>query len=124
MNIQIFEDERGSLLPVEFKDLEFTPKRLFFINNVPQLVERGGHAHFKTKQILICVRGSVEVLLDDGKEKKTHLLSLGQSILIPEMVWDSQRFLDKDTEILVLCSTLYDKEDYIFDYDDFVKLTQ
>ena len=124
MNIQIFEDERGSLLPVEFKDLEFTPKRLFFINNVPQLVERGGHAHFKTKQILICVRGSVEVLLDDGKEKKTHLLSLGQSILIPEMVWDSQRFLDKDTEILVLCSTLYDKEDYIFDYDDFVKLIQ
>ena len=124
MNIQIFEDERGSLLPVEFKDLEFTPKRLFFINNVPQLVERGGHAHFKTKQILICVGGSVEVLLDDGKEKKTHLLSQGQSILIPEMVWDSQRFLDKDTEILVLCSTLYDKEDYIFDYDDFVKLIQ
>lgn len=84
---------------------------------------RGNHAHYKTKQLLICINGSINVFLDDGKEKTKTLLNVGESILIPKMVWDSQEFLDKNSEILVVCSTEYDINDYILNYNEFLKLT-
>jgi len=51
------------------------------------------------------------------------LLNVGESILIPKMVWDSQEFLDKNSEILVVCSTEYDINDYILNYNEFLNLT-
>ena len=118
-----FIDDRGCLIPIEFNDIDFTPKRVFVVNKVPIGMIRGNHAHYKTKQLLICINGSVNVFLDDGKEKTKTLLNVGESILIPKMVWDSQEFLDKNSEILVVCSTEYDINDYILNYNEFLKLT-
>ena len=116
-----FEDDRGSLLPIEFNSLPFTPKRVFIVNNVPINCIRGEHSHYNTKQLIICTNGIVKVLLDDGLNKNEYILYKNQSILINEMIWDSQQFLTNDAEILVLCSTNYDSNDYIIDYNKFLK---
>ncbi len=120
-NIKIFGDKRGVLIPVEFYSVGFAPKRVFIVNNVPNNGIRGGHAHYKTKQYLICINGVVEVHLDDGKTKQVERLSKNQGIMIPEMVWDHQRFITSDSSIMVLCSTEYDVGDYILDYNKFIK---
>ena len=119
-----FSDERGCLLPIEFDTIGFTPKRVFVVNNVSVGDIRGNHSHYKTKQYLICTNGSVNVMLDDGAGKTTTNLIKNESILIPELIWDSQEFLTKDTEIMVLCSTKYDIDDYILSYDEFLKTTK
>ena len=118
-SFKYFEDERGLLLPVEFFNLPFTPKRVFIVNNVPLNMVRGNHSHYKTKQYLICVNGTVDVILHDGFNEITHSLKKGESILIPELIWDSQRFTSENSEILVLCSNEFQKEDYILDFENF-----
>lgn len=72
-----FIDERGSLLPLEFDSIDFEPKRIFIVNNVPVGTVRGDHAHFTTKQLLICSKCSVNVFLDDGFEKQKIVLVKG-----------------------------------------------
>jgi len=121
-SFKYFEDERGILMPVEFFDLPFTPKRVFIVKNVPLNMVRGNHSHYNTKQYLICINGTVDVILHDGLNETIHNLIKGQSILIPELIWDSQKFTSEDSEILVLCSNEYDANDYILDFDKFKKI--
>lgn len=115
-----FDEDRGYLLPITFSELDFEPKRMFVVNNVPNSDIRGMHAHYTTRQLLICTKGKVNVKLDDGITAKTYLLRKGQSIIIPKLVWDSQEFLSINSEIVVLCSTEYNIDDYILDYDTFL----
>lgn len=121
-SIKVHEDSRGKLIPFELELLPFIPKRVFVVNNVPESYERGNHAHYKTKQFLICVNGTVDVHLNDGTQEETYRLHVGNTIIIPELVWDKQVFLEKNSEILVLCSTNYDIQDYIFDFEEFKKI--
>jgi UDP-2-acetamido-3-amino-2,3-dideoxy-glucuronate N-acetyltransferase len=114
------EDNRGSLLPIEFNTLPFEPKRIFIVNNVPLNEIRGEHSHYVTKQLIVCTKGIVKVLLDDGLFINEYVLYKNQSILINEMIWDAQQFLTEDAEIMVLCSTNYDITDYIMDYAEFL----
>ena len=119
--IKSFDDRRGSLLPFEFNNLDFESKRIFIVNQVPTGEIRGNHSHYKTKQYIICISGSVNVMLDNGSDKETHHLSKNEAILVPELIWDSQEFLTDDTAILVICSTEFDLDDYIFNYTVFIK---
>jgi len=119
-----YNEKRGYLLPINFSELDFEPKRMFVVNNVPPREIRGNHAHYTTRQLLICTSGNLNVYLDTGKTKTTAFLSKGQSIIIPKLVWDSQKFLSPNTEIVVLCSTEYNANDYIADYDEFKKVCQ
>jgi UDP-2-acetamido-3-amino-2,3-dideoxy-glucuronate N-acetyltransferase len=120
--IKSFTDERGNLLPIEFNQLEFEPKRVFIVNDVPVGDVRGNHAHHKTKQFLICTKGEVKVMLDYSTVKETYHLYQNESIMIPELVWDSQQFLTEDSEIMVICSTEYDINDYILTYDKYINV--
>jgi dTDP-4-dehydrorhamnose 3,5-epimerase-like enzyme len=124
VKIKSFEDDRGSLIPIEFNSLRFEPKRVFIVNNVPVNMVRGNHSHHKTQQLIICINGCVDVILHDGKTETTTKLVKGEQILVPDLIWDSQRFLTKDSEIMVLCSTSYDYDDYIFDFEEFKKLKE
>jgi dTDP-4-dehydrorhamnose 3,5-epimerase-like enzyme len=117
-----FIDERGSLFPFELEQIPFDVKRLFIVSNVPVNTTRGGHSHYKTKQLIVCTRGLVDVILHDGITEKTIKLESGQSILVPELIWDSQTFLSDNTEIIVFCSTNFDPNDYIHDFDFFKKI--
>lgn len=122
MNLTSFEDN-GSLIPIEFKDLPFNPKRAFYIKNVPINTERGNHAHFITKQFLICIQGKILVKLWDGINKKEYTLEENQTILIENLIWDSQVFLTNNAVLLCLCSTPYIADDYILDLDLFKNMT-
>lgn len=120
--LKIFSDDRGDLLPIEFSNVSFIPKRIFTIYNVPKNTIRGEHSHYETTQLLICQSGKIEVYLHDGTFKYKKILYKGDQILIDKLIWGSQKFLTKNSNLLVLCSTNYDINDYILNFDDFLKI--
>lgn len=116
------EDPDGSLIPIEFKDLPFIPKRIFIVSNVPKNAERGQHAHFETQQILICLKGKILVKLYNGKSLDEFHLNEKEGIFVDKMIWDSQVFLTGDDILLSICSTNYDKKDYIENMKEFEEI--
>ena len=73
-DIPSFEGNSGNLSVIEFKDLPFDIKRIFYITGVPKGFERGFHAHKETQQFLICLQGSCEVYLELKKNLKLSSL--------------------------------------------------
>jgi hypothetical protein len=121
-NFQSITDPRGSLTPVDFSKIPFTPKRIFYIKNVPQGLSRGGHAHFTTKQLLICLRGQIQVTLDTVKSKNVFDLFENDYIFIDNLVWDSQLYKTGNDILMSICSTDYNEKDYIKDYSEFLRI--
>jgi len=120
--LNIFNDDRGGyLIPFEFIDLPFLPKRIFTVTDVPKDGLRGEHAHYNTQQILICIKGEIMVYLDHGYKNEEILLRKGEHVFIDKMVWDSQRFLTGDDFMVVISSTHYDINDYILTKKEFYK---
>ena len=114
----------GSLVPIESqKDVPFPIERVFYVYDVENVHNRGQHSHYETKQVLICLRGKIEVICDDGTDREKYVLnSPNEAIYIPEMIWDEQTYFSKDTVMLVLANTPYKRDDYIEDYERFVNL--
>ncbi|MFZ9377153.1 MAG: sugar 3,4-ketoisomerase [Candidatus Fonsibacter ubiquis] len=116
-------ESNGNLLPIEFDNqLLFKPKRTFFVNNVPDTQPRGKHAHYKTKQLIICLNGKITVRLHDGINEAYYELNNGDSIYIQNMIWDEQIYHTPNTVLISLCNTHYNTLDYINDFEEFVKL--
>jgi dTDP-4-dehydrorhamnose 3,5-epimerase-like enzyme len=116
-------EPNGNLIPIEFdKTIPFKPKRTFFVCNVPDHEPRGKHAHFKTKQVLICLNGRIDVKLHDGISEGSYTLLSGDSIYIPNMIWDEQVYHTPETVLISLCSTHYDTNDYIHSFNEFLTL--
>lgn len=122
--LQTHGDERGSLIALEQdKDIPFEIKRVYYIFNTKEGVIRGFHAHKELKQVAIAVKGSCRFLLDDGNEKVSILLdNAAQGLLIESCIWHEMHDFSKDCILLVLASELYDENDYIRDYDEFLKV--
>jgi acetyltransferase-like isoleucine patch superfamily enzyme/dTDP-4-dehydrorhamnose 3,5-epimerase-like enzyme len=121
-----FKDMRGDLSVGEFsKDIPFEPKRYFLVFNVPSEKTRGEHAHHKCKQFLICVKGSCAVVVDNGKSRCEIILdSPEKGIYLPPLTWGIQYKYSSDAVMLVLASESYDPNDYIRDYNEFLKISQ
>lgn len=117
--LNCFKDSRGVLSPMEFSKLPFTPKRCFFVTEVPKGVTRGNHAHFKTEQYLICLSGNITVGVIDSEGERTMDLSAGDSVYIPKLCWDYQVFNTGEDILFVLASTEYNSQDYIRDKNIF-----
>jgi UDP-2-acetamido-3-amino-2,3-dideoxy-glucuronate N-acetyltransferase len=117
------EDLRGYLSFGEIDShLPFVPKRYFLVYNVPSKEIRGEHAHKTLEQLLICVKGTCRVLLDDGNVRSEVLLDSPRTgVFIPAMVWGVQFDYSPDAVLLVLASDKYDADDYIRDYDEFLQ---
>lgn len=117
------EDLRGNLSVVEFqKDVPFEVKRCFWVYGVPGREVRGEHAHFKCHQFVMCVAGSVQLVLDNGYERAQISLdrpSLG--VHLPPMKWGVQYKYSADAVLIVFASHLYDANDYIRDYEIFLQ---
>jgi UDP-2-acetamido-3-amino-2,3-dideoxy-glucuronate N-acetyltransferase len=117
------EDLRGNLSFAEHgKHLPFVPRRYFLVFDVPGKEVRGEHAHRTLEQFLICVRGSLSVVADDGKNRAEIVLdrpNLG--LYLPPMTWGIQYKYSKDAVLLVLASDVYKADDYIRVYDDFMR---
>jgi hypothetical protein len=115
-------DSRGMLTVVEFsKIVPFAVVRLFYVSGVPAGSPRGGHAHYRCRQYLICQRGRLGISLADGTRERSLELSAGEAILIESSVFSTQTYLDEDSLLLVLCDYPYEAEDYIHGMDAFVK---
>lgn len=107
-------DRRGNLTFVEgAKHIPFKIKRIYYLYDVPGGSKRGGHAHKNLNQILIALSGSFDVILYDGKEKKTvHLNSPQQGLIIVPMVWREIKNFSSGAVCLVLASEYYSEDDY------------
>jgi acetyltransferase-like isoleucine patch superfamily enzyme/dTDP-4-dehydrorhamnose 3,5-epimerase-like enzyme len=120
--LALVEDMRGDLSVGEFsRTIPFVPKRYFFVFNVPSREVRGEHAHIACEQFLICVNGSVSIVVDDGKTREEFLLdSRNLGLHIPPMTWAVQYRYSADAVLLVFASEFYDDRDYIRDYGEFL----
>jgi len=119
-------DLRGSLSVGEFPDdIPFPVRRYFVIYDVPSAETRGEHAHLTCHEFLICVKGSVAVVVDDGQRRQEFLLDSPElGLHMPPMVWGIQYKYSSDAVLLVFASHHYEADDYVRDYDRFVALKQ
>jgi len=114
-------DPRGNLTFIEaMSHVPFEVKRVFYIYDIPTGHGRGAHAHKKLHQLLVCLSGSFDVILDDGhRQDVVHLNRPWRALHIPPMVWAAEVNFDPGSICLVLASDHYDEADYFRDYDDF-----
>jgi len=111
IDLPTHSDTRGDLTVVE-KCLPFEAKRIYYIYNSTSV--RGGHRHKETIQALICVAGSVDIYVNDGKSEQTITLnSSSQCLVIDPQDWHTMKNQSLNTVLLVLASHYYNKEDYV-----------
>lgn len=120
------QDLRGDLCVAEWeKDIPFKLARVFFVYNVPNARVRGEHAHKECHQFLMCVKGSLAIVVDDGKAREEFILDQPWiGLHVPPKVWSIQYKYSSDAVLMVFASHKYDPDDYIRDYDEFLKLTR
>ena len=116
------DDLRGSLVAANFEqELPFVPQRFFTVFGVPSTDVRGAHAHRACHQLLVCVQGSVNAVVDDGHERQEFQLDRPEiGLHMDPMIWGTQYRYSADAVLLVLASHAYDAEDYIRDHDVFL----
>ncbi len=116
-------DDRGHLISLEeFNDIPFEIKRVYYMYDTKPGVRRGFHAHKTLEQILVCIHGNCKVLLDNGSQKKIVPLEKPyEGLYIANDIWREMYDFSEDAVLMVLASELYMEEDYIRDYDEFLK---
>ena len=115
IELKTHTDARGSLNSIDHI-LPFDIKRIYYIYNVNESLNRGGHRHFETVEGLICMHGNFTVLIDNGKEKKEYNLNSPSQILIMEIGdWHVMYNLSPDAVLMGIASTNYDPKDYAYE---------
>ncbi len=123
INLPKFLDARGNLSFVEQqKHIPFDIKRTYWIYDVPGGEARGGHAYKENQEFVVALSGSFDVILDNGTEKKTfHLNRSYYGLYVPKGMWREMNNFSTNSLALVLSSEPYSEDDYIRDYDVFLK---
>lgn len=123
LNFPVHGNYQGNLVALEKgANFPFDIKRVYYIWGTQKDVVRGHHAHRKLEQVILCVSGSCDFILDDGHERTTvHLDSPSQGLYIKHNIWREFTNFSPDCVIVVLASEYYDERDYIRDYDVFLK---
>jgi hypothetical protein len=116
--------DNGSLVVGEVPGtLPFVSRRFFALYGIPAGEARGTHAHRECEQFLVCLRGSVRALVDDGRTQRTVLLDRPDlGLYMPKLTWGTQSDYSHDALLLVFASHEYDAADYIEDYEEFLGL--
>ena len=113
-----FLDKRGNLSFIEEeKHIPFKIQRTYWIYDVPGGEARGGHAYKTNEEFIVALSGSFDVILDDGEEKK--IFSLNRSyygLYVPQGLWRQMENFSTNSLALILASTPYIPDDYIYDY--------
>lgn len=124
IDFKIMGDERGNLISLEGnKNIPFDIKRIYYIFDTLQGVERGFHAHRNLKQVVVCMSGSCTFTLDDGKTREEVVLNnKSQGLFIEGFVWREIKNFSPDAVLVVLASEHYDEKDYIRNYEDFLRM--
>jgi len=114
-------DKRGNLTFIEGNQhIPFEIKRSYWIYDVPGGETRGGHAFRKQQEFIVALSGSFDVVVDSGNKKKVYQLNRSYTgLYLPNGMWRHMENFSTNSLALVLASTSYNKEDYIFDYEQF-----
>ncbi len=116
-------DRSGNITAIQNnEEIPFDIKRIFYLYDIPGGESRGAHAHKECHQFLVAASGSFEVQLDDGKVKKTVMLNQPyRGLHIPPGIWASEVNFSSGAICLVLASHKYDENDYLRNYDEYLK---
>ena len=116
-------DRKGNLSVVENGvTLPFDVKRVYYIYDVPGGESRGAHAHKELSQLIVAASGSFKVTLDDGKVKRTFFLNRPyQGLYVKPGMWRDLEDFSSGAVCMVLASEVFFDEDYIRDYQEFLK---
>ena len=117
---------QGNITPVEGnKDIPFDIERVYYLYDIPGGAARGGHAHKELQQLIVSVMGAFDVVLDDGQRKRTVRLDRAYyGLYVPMMIWRELENFSSGGICIVLASMPYGENDYIRDYDEFLKLAK
>ena len=115
-------DPRGNLSVVEAGEhVPFEIKRMYYLYDVPGGETRGGHAHRQLEQLIIAMSGSFEVVLDDGTDRQSFPLRRSYyGLYVPRMLWRELVEFSSGSVCTVLASQHFDRDDYFYDYDEYV----
>ena len=124
INLPKFLDARGNLSFVEQENhIPFAIKRTYWLYDVPGGEARGGHAYKENEEFIVALSGSFDVILDDGTEKKTFTLNRSYyGLYVPKGLWREMDNFSTNSLAMILSSTDYDANDYVRDYDEYLKL--
>lgn len=123
--LPLIKDDCNLVFAEVRKNIPFEIKRIFYITKAKNGLPRGLHAHYKTKQAIFCIQGSVKIVIDNRKKREEVRLSKpNEGLLMENLVWYEMHNFKKDTILLVLASEPYDEKDYIRSYFDFRKVIE
>ena len=116
-------DRKGNITVVENNlTVPFGIKRTYYLYDVPGGESRGGHAHKDLYQLIVAASGSFTVTLDDGNVKRTFLLNRPyQGLMVVPGIWRTLDDFSSGAVCMVLASEGYTEDDYIRNYEDFIK---
>lgn len=119
-------DKRGNLSIIEEEDhIPFKIERVYWIYDVPGGERRGGHAYRENQEFIVALSGSFDVILDDGEEKKTFSLNRSYyGLYVPKGLWREMNNFSTNSLALVLASTTYNANDYIYNYQEFLSFNK
>ncbi len=123
VEIPIVHNDSGNISVLENNlNIPFAIQRIYYLYDVPMGAERGGHAHYALEQYIIAASGSFTFVLDDGTEKREVFLNHpNKALYIKPGIWREMKDFSSGSICLVLASLKYDEQDYIRDYNDFLK---
>ena len=120
------EDPRGNLSFLEEKNhIPFKIERVYWIYDVPGGQIRGGHAFKEQEEIIVSLCGSFDVVVDDAKVKQTYSLNRSYyGLYLPAGLWRHMQNFSTNSLAMVVSSTQYHLDDYIYNYPEFLKTCQ
>ena len=121
-----FLDARGNLSFAEQNNhIPFEIKRTYWIYDVPGGEDRGGHAFKENQEFVIALSGAFDVIVDDGVTKQTFSLNRSYyGLYIPAGLWRTMENFSTNAFALEFGSVVYSSDDYIRDYEQFLKTKQ
>lgn len=121
IDLPVIRDARGNLTFVEGGvHVDFDIARVFYLYDVPGGASRAGHALKTTKQVLIALSGSFDVVVDDAEERRTITLNRSYyGLYLPALIWRELENFSSGAVCLVLASKRYDADEYYREYGDF-----
>lgn len=121
IDFQDVPDDRGRLTAIEAEHIPFPIKRIFYVHQVVAGVDRGGHAHRDTDQVVAGIHGNLKMDVSDGITTKTFDLNHpGKGVFVPRMFWIRLYDFSSGAVCLVLASTKYDRSKSIRTWDDYL----
>jgi uncharacterized RmlC-like cupin family protein len=122
VDLPVIADPQGNLAVAEAEaQIPFPIARVFYVYEIPVTAKRGGHAHRELEQVVFCLAGALEMVVDDGEGRRAHRLeNPRQGLYLPPMVWHDIGSFSKGTVYMVLASAAFSEADYIRDYEQYL----